>query len=269
MTTTSADTGPTRRERQRQATYDEIVDVARQLLRGGSEVSLRAVATEMGLTPPALYRYVDGAAALNALVTRQIFVDVVAAMAVARDEHPQDDPAAQIVAAATAFRAWALGNHAEFRMVFASPPTPGDDRHEHSFPLLAGADECAEGESLFTDFFGELFYRLWEQRHFPAPSRDQLEPGVVTRWESAGESPKADLVRLFGDDGVGVLWLFELAWARLYGIVTLEVFGHMDPQLTSSGALFRATILEIGTSLGMADDWERLRVIAGYPGDQA
>ncbi len=35
------------------------------LLRGGSEVSLRAVAGEMGLTPPALYRYVDGAAALD------------------------------------------------------------------------------------------------------------------------------------------------------------------------------------------------------------
>ena len=72
-------------------------------------------------------------------------------------------------------------------------------------------------------------------------------------------------MQLFGDDGVGVLWLFELAWARLYGIVTLEVFGHIDPQLVESGALFRAVILEIGASLGLADDWERLRGIAGYP----
>ena len=260
MTTTE----PTRRERQRQATYDEIVDVARRLLRGGSEVSLRAVATEMGLTPPALYRYVDGAAALDALVTRNIFVDVVAAMAVARDAQPGEDPAAQIVAAATAFRTWALGNPAEFRMVFASPPVPGDGPHEHSFPLLATQDECAEGESLFTDFFGELFYRLWDQRRFPVPPVDALEPAVVARWTDAEPGPKADLVKLFGDDGIGVLWLFELAWARLYGIVTLEVFGHMDPELVASGALFRAVILEIGTSLGLADDWERLRGIAGY-----
>ncbi len=65
---------------------------------------------------------------------------------------------------------------------------------------------------------------------------------------------------------MGVLWLFELAWARLYGIVTLEVFGHIDPALTTSGAMFRATMLEIGTSLGLADDWERLRGIAGYSG---
>lgn len=264
----AASTEPTRRERQRQATYDEIVDVARGLLRQGSEMSLRAVAGEMGLTPPALYRYLDGAAALEALVTRQIFVDVVAAMARARDQHPVDDPAAQIVAAATAFRTWALGNPAEFRMVFASPPVPGDAPHDHSFPLLANAqagEGCAEGESLFTDFFGELFYRLWDQVRFPAPSREELEPGVVARWESAEESPKKGLAEMFGEHGVGVLWLFELAWARLYGIVTLEVFGHLDPQLTESGALFRATILEIGTSLGLAGDWERLRGIAGYP----
>ncbi len=266
--TSAASTEPTRRERQRQATYDEIVDVARSLLRGGGEMSLRAVAGEMGLTPPALYRYLDGASALEALVTRQIFVDVVAAMARARDQHAVDDPAAQIVAAATAFRTWALGNPAEFRMVFASPPVPGDAPHEHSFPLLANpqaGEGCAEGESLFTDFFGELFYRLWDQVRFPAPSREELEPGVVARWESAEDSPKRGLAEMFGEHGVGVLWLFELAWARLYGIVTLEVFGHMDPQLTESGALFRATILEIGTSLGLAGDWERLRVIAGYP----
>ena len=255
----------TRRERQRLATYDEIVDIAKRLLREGQEVSIRQVAQAMGLTPPALYRYVDSAAALDALVTRQIFVDVVAAMAAARDEHPVDDPAAQIVASSTAFRTWALGNPAEFRMVFASPVTPAADKHDHSFPLLADSDECAEGESLFTDFFGELFYRLWDQRRFPAPSRDELEPGVVARWDAAGDSPKADLVQLFGEHGIGVLWLFELAWARLYGIVTLEVFGHMDPDLSQSGALFRATILEIGTTLGLADDWERLRGIAGYP----
>ena len=51
---------PTRRERQRQATYDEIVTVARRLLREGDAISLRAIAQEMGMTPPALYRYIDG-----------------------------------------------------------------------------------------------------------------------------------------------------------------------------------------------------------------
>ncbi len=253
-----------RRERQRQATHDEIVDVARTLVRGGNEVSIRAVATEMGLTPPALYRYVDGAAALDDLVTRHIFVDVVTTMTEARDAHPADDPAARIVAAATAFRSWALGNPAEFRMVFASPPDPGAPP-KTSHPKFPVGDDCVEGEAIFTDFFGELFFHLWDRRRFPVPARDALEPAVVARWEEADSGRRA-MVDLFGEDGLGVLWLFELAWARLYGIVTLEVFGHIDPALTTSGAMFRATMLEIGTSLGLADDWERLRGIAGYSG---
>lgn len=253
-----------RRERQRQATYDEIVGVARTLVRGGSEVSIRAVASEMGLTPPALYRYVDGAAALDELVTGQIFVDVVATMTGARDVHPTDDPAARIVAAAAAFRAWALGNPAEFRMVFASPPNPDAAPRpaHHKFPV---ADECVAGEAIFTDFFGELFFQLWDRRRFPVPAREALDPAVVARWDEA-ESERGAMVDLFGEDGIGVLWLFELAWARLYGIVTLEVFGHIDPALTSSGAMFRAMMLEISASLGLADDWERLRGIAGYSG---
>ena len=48
----------TRRERQREATYDEIVSVAAELLDEGADLSLRAVASRMGMTPPALYRYV-------------------------------------------------------------------------------------------------------------------------------------------------------------------------------------------------------------------
>src|SRR6478735_11041143 len=97
---------PTRRERQRQATYEEIVDVARRLLRASEDVSLRAVSAEMGMTPPALYRYVDSHAELMVLVARSIFEDVVSAMATARDRYADDDPAAQIVAAASAFRRW-------------------------------------------------------------------------------------------------------------------------------------------------------------------
>ena len=253
----------TRRERQRQATYDEIVAIARTLLRGGEEVSIRAVAGGLGLTPPALYRYVDSVAALDDLVTQHIFVDVVATMAAARDVHPNDDPAAQIVAAATAFRAWALGNPAEFRMVFASPPAP-DAPPKTAHPKFTPAAACADGEVIFTNFFGELFMRLWDQRRFPVPSRDSLDPAVVTLWEEA-DSERRAMADLFGEDGIGVLWLFELAWARLYGIVTLEVFGHIDPALSSSGAMFRAVILEVGTTLGLAEEWERLRVIAGYP----
>jgi AcrR family transcriptional regulator len=53
---TAASVQPTRRERQREATYAEIVSVSRALLADGAELSLRAVAARMGMTAPALYR---------------------------------------------------------------------------------------------------------------------------------------------------------------------------------------------------------------------
>src|SRR5438552_14448990 len=50
---------PSRRDRLRAATIDEIIQTARQLLvkDGPEAVSLRAIAREMGMTAPGLYRY--------------------------------------------------------------------------------------------------------------------------------------------------------------------------------------------------------------------
>jgi len=48
----------TRRERQRESTYVDIVAASRELLRESPELSLRAVAAKMGMTAPALSRSV-------------------------------------------------------------------------------------------------------------------------------------------------------------------------------------------------------------------
>ena len=56
-----ADEAPSRRERARAATFGEIKRTARRVLvRSGPDgLALRAVAREMGMTAPALYRYFD------------------------------------------------------------------------------------------------------------------------------------------------------------------------------------------------------------------
>ncbi|HEX6937099.1 MAG TPA: helix-turn-helix domain-containing protein, partial [Actinomycetes bacterium] len=54
-----AEAAPTRRERVRDATVREIRRTARSLLvdQGPDALTLRAIAREMGMTAPALYRY--------------------------------------------------------------------------------------------------------------------------------------------------------------------------------------------------------------------
>ena len=255
-------TVPTRRERLRQATLDEIVQASRDLLRAHEEVSVRAVAGAMGLTPPALYRYVEGHAGLVQLVERHIFADVVSVMAQARDRYPESDPAARIVAAATAFRAWALAKPAEFRMVFAAARADED----------AAGDPAAcdpEGAELFVGLFGELFAALWQKYRFPVPDASELDGSFRDLCAGySGPSAERHLLDAFGDLGPGLLWLFKLAWARLYGIVTLEVFGHIDPELIASAAVYAAMMREIGGSVGLAGEWERLRGLLEAPGDR-
>ena len=111
----------TRRERQREATYDEIVRASRELLAEGAELSLRAVAGRMGMTAPALYRYVASYQELVDLVAFEIDKAATETFAAAADALPEDDYAGRLVASATEFRMWALANPREFGLAFANP----------------------------------------------------------------------------------------------------------------------------------------------------
>jgi AcrR family transcriptional regulator len=251
MTSTGEATALTRRERQRQATYDEIVTVSRALLRAGEKPSLRAVAGEMGMTPPALYRYVDSHQDLLDLVARAIFEDVVDALTQARDRHPDDDPAAQILFSTVAFRRWALSHPQEFGLIFASADTSQAD--------LPPEHKAATGATAFGQFFGDIYLRIWQRYHFHVPPDDEIDPVVLAALrdhEGPGKLP-CD----FPGMPLGLSWLFIRSWARLYGTVTLEVFRHMDPAVIDSGALFRAMLEDNARDLNFGDDWPRLRAL--------
>jgi len=69
---------PSRRDRVRAATSQEIVATARRLLveQGVTAVSLRAIAREMGMTAPALYRYYDSHEELLHHLVGDIFTEL-------------------------------------------------------------------------------------------------------------------------------------------------------------------------------------------------
>ena len=71
-----------RRDRVRAATADEIKQTARHILvaEGPEGVSLRAIAREMGMTAPALYRYYGSHEDLIRHVIADIFTEIAAWM---------------------------------------------------------------------------------------------------------------------------------------------------------------------------------------------
>jgi AcrR family transcriptional regulator len=238
---------PTRRERQRAATYDEIVQVSAALLDEGAELSLRAVAGRMGMTAPALYRYVASYQELVDLVAFEIDKAATERFAAAADELPADDHAGRLVASTTEFRMWALASPREFSLAFANP--------------IADA-QCVRRELLTISNSGHLMTgqmrALWEHNHHPIPSLDELPPSVR-------ESVLDPLIPAKVDDLAiedrGLVWLYQQGWTALYGVVALEVFGHMDPRIIESGEMFIHVVREFAPKLGLADDVDRLEAL--------
>ena len=232
----------TTREQNRTETMRRIVDASRRLVTGTGEMTLRAVATEIGMTAPALYRYVDNHEELVRVVAVDIDASAAAEIAVARDAQPSDDPAARLVASAAAFRQWALHNREEFSLVFTN--------------LDVSCIEELQAESKTGLLFSALLFEVWERYRFPLPALDDLDPDLV----EILRDPRVP-VDLTGipDELRPLIWLLERAWARLYGTVTLEVFGHIDPRIVEKGLLFRAMLEDQAAPLGLADELPRLQ----------
>ena len=244
--TQSSTTPLTRRERQREATYDEIVASARDLLRAGEDLSLRAVASRMGMTAPALYRYVASYQELVDLVAFEIDKVATDGFREAAETQPDDDPVAQLICASVAFRRWALGNVAEFSLVFANPVAEacGERRPEVITAWTSGL------------YFHRLLIEVWHRTHFAHPELDELDPVVA----DALREPLFPVdLKAIPEGHLGLLWLFMQAWATLYGTVTLEVFGHMDPRVIESGSLFASMLGGWIPRLGVDDADGRYR----------
>lgn len=235
--------GPTmdRRGRQRAATSAEIRDVARRQLAttGAAGLSLRAVAREMGLTAPALYRYYDDRDSLITALIVDAYRGVCDRMEAARDARPEGDLAGRLTVAALAFRAWAVDSPYEFALVFGSP-VPGYDAPEQGPTQQAG--------ERFGTVFQELFAEAWSRAPWPVPPAERRTPELDAVLALAGASCGGPLPP-------GAMQVFLSCWARLHGLVSLEVFGHLSWLGGHDGdRLFRAELATLLDLVGLPTD---------------
>lgn len=229
-----------RRERVRRRTTDEILDAAGEIVARGEVLTLRAVASGIGLTAPALYRYVSSLDDLVDLLGARLYADLTTTLVAARDSVPAqpapDAAAARLVAMAWAFRDWALSHRFEYGLLFANP--------------LLGADrDCTgteQGAELFGGVFSDVFVQLWRARPFTIPADDELDPDIRRQLEES-EPGSSDPLPL------GLRFVFLRQWSRLYGTVTLEAFGHLAWALADTGPLFRAMLADNAAELGIVD----------------
>ena len=232
-----------RRDRVRAATTEEIKQTARRILvsEGPDAVSLRAIAREMGMTAPALYRYFGSHEELVKHVIADIFTelagDIRGAIAAA-DAESGGDMMAKVYAACWEFRRWSLGHTREFGLIFATP-LPG---------LHVQQDEItSEGGGQFGNTFFLLMRELWRKRPFGVPDDDQIDPGLLEQLKRYREG----LGELAAGLPFGLLLVFLRCWVRLYGIVSLEVFGHLGFALDDGRPMFELMLSEMAPMVGL------------------
>ncbi|RKN49304.1 TetR/AcrR family transcriptional regulator [Micromonospora endolithica] len=228
-------TAPSRRERLRTTTVAEIKSGARRLLvDGGVEaVSLRAIARDMGMTAPAIYRYFPSLEALVGALAGDLYEESTALLEAARDGAGEDE-VAQLLAMARAFRAWSVAHPAEFGLIFGAP-TPS---------ATTFFDTCADADhpgARFGAVFVQPLVELWHRSPFPTPPPELLRRHFEGRLEPLRQS--------HGEIPVEVAWAFLSGWTRLYGLVAMEVFDQVSWAITEPEHLFELELTTFATQL--------------------
>ena len=236
----------TRRDRMRAATIDEITATARRLLveQGPEAASLRAIARQMGMTAPGLYRYFGSREELLRHVIAQIFRELAghiqhAIDAVAGDKHGEaatrTTMALEMIAACREFRRWTLDHKDEFGLLFGVPLADPDDGR---FDI---AQQCALE---FAATFYALFLELWRKSPLQVPDSSQIDPALLGQLGRFRKSVRTDAPD-------GAILTFLRCWVLLYGAVAMEVFGHLGFAVADPAPLFEFTLADLTRLVGL------------------
>lgn len=225
-------------------TDTDIRRVASALLveRGPDAVSLRAIARQLGVTAPALYRYYKSLEDLLERLRLDFCADLAEELGAEIATLP-DDGAVQFFAICRGFRRWALAHTREFTLVFASP----------------GSGQARRFDEPFGRIFLAATGRLLANYDVVTPPTDVIPPELredlvhfqtelLAALSESGQKFPAEKLDL------GVTYLMIQIWARLYGHVTLEVFGNYPIPLDNPEILFDAMLADLGRTAGLLVD---------------
>jgi AcrR family transcriptional regulator len=237
-----------RRDRVRAETAREILDTARRVLveSGPEGLALRAIAREMGMTAPGLYRYFASREDLVEHVVADLYDELTDVLTAARDDARPPSVPEQLMAVSRAFRSWATTHPAEFALCFGNPGTGVDPAVLHG----AGDRPAQLAAARFGAVFAELVARLYLERPFPIPADEDLEPALQAQlrdWCAKFPLPLP----------LGVVAVFLSCWIRLYGLVCMEVFGHLRFALTDAEPMFEAELCGLAGLLGIPGAYHR------------
>ena len=224
----------TPRARARRHTLARIRSLAvAQLQAGGpAGISLRAIAADLGLTPTAIYRYVDSR---EDLLT-QLLIEGWSALGQAAEDADRacarDQPGARFLAVARAVRTWALAHPAEWDLLFGRP-VPGYIAPEDTRPPALRLPAV-------------LLAIMADARRLGLLTAPPVRPdrAHLAQAEALRQRGQADLPAT-------LVALSQAAWSQLIGAVTHEVSGQARFVLENPEPLFELQLRQIMFLVGI------------------
>lgn len=157
---------PTRREKFHQATIDEIIALASEAAKekGIENVTIKGIAQQMGMTPPAFYSYFKNRQELLQALVLEAYASFNQSLRSAIEDIPESDCAGRIFRYFIAWREWSIYNPHLFNLFVGKT----DFRYNSRAKAVMEDAEKMKGALL------ELFDNAWKQGLIKSPE-DNLE----------------------------------------------------------------------------------------------
>ncbi|MFJ6698335.1 TetR/AcrR family transcriptional regulator [Streptomyces sp. NPDC091272] len=213
----------TPRERYRAQVRAEITQRAWEQIAtaGASALSLNAIAKQMGMSGPALYRYFAGRDELITELVREAYRSLADTLrtAAATGSTAPDTGRPRLTALAYALRGWALADPHRYFLIYGTPVpgyrAPQDTTAISNEIMTTLLDACAASPALAPD-----------------GTATPLRTHLADHRDWAAGHPA----------GPGELHRFLIFWTRLHGVLSLELAGQFTGMDFDPALLFAAEL---------------------------
>jgi AcrR family transcriptional regulator len=194
---------------------------------GAAALALRAIARELEITAPAIYNYFPDRDALVTALIIDAFTSFGDWQLEARDSVAEEDLLGRLSAIGLAYREWAHTFPQRYQLIFGTPIPGYEGPIEKIFPssarslsaLVSVVEELRVAGKLNVDAF----------------------PKVKPEYKASFEAWKT----YGGSAAILSLSVAMLIWARVHGIVSLEIGGNLPPFGSKGDALYRYELQSI------------------------
>jgi AcrR family transcriptional regulator len=207
-----------------------LASARRQLAEvGPAQLSLRAVARDLGVASSAVYRYVASRDELVTQLILQVYGELGDAVEAAASA-AAPDAAAQWRTWAATVRGWALEHPYDWALVYGTP-----------IPGYAAPQDTIEPAT-------RVNAPILAPRG--VPDRDLDSGNAATR---AALAPLMDLVQAIGGGplGAGAGFAMMAAWSAVHGFINLELGGHFVGVLADTTPVFDTLVHRTAQDLGL------------------